>query len=105
MLKNKIIDISAWFSSLIITLLGSFLILSSGNVYAFNKLKNGFETITNNYLIPLSTATAGAALILFVILSYFKQDVYLKNVGTVFALAIISTVGLEIINTLSQSFS
>ena len=50
-------------------------------------------------------AVAGAALILFVILSYFKQDVYLKNVGTVFALAIISTVGLEIINTLSQSFS
>ncbi len=104
MIKNKLIDISVWFSSVLITLLGSF-VLPSGNVYAFNKLKNGFETITNNYLIPLSTAVAGAALILFVILSYFKQDVYLKNVGTVFALAIISTVGLEIINTLSQSFS
>lgn len=82
----------------------SFLIPIS-EAHAFSKLKNGFETITNNYLIPLSTAVAGAALILFVILSYFKQDVYLKNVGTVFALAIISTVGLEIINTLSQSFS
>ncbi len=79
--------------------------LPLNETYAFSKLKNGFETITINYLLPLSTAVAGAALILFVILSYFKQDVYLKNVGTVFALAIISTVGLEIINTLSQSFS
>lgn len=104
MFKNKLVDITAWFSSIGLTLLGS-LLLPSGNVYAFTKLKNGFETITNNYLIPLSSAVAGAALILFVILSYFKQDVYLPKVGTIFALAIISAVGLEVITTLNQSFS
>lgn len=104
MIKNKLVDIAAWFSSIILTLMGSFL-LPTGNAYAFTKLKNGFETITNNYLIPLSSAVAGAALILFVILSYFKQDVYLPKVGTIFALAIISAVGLEVITTLNQSFS
>jgi hypothetical protein len=104
MIKNKFVDISIWISTSLITLAGSFM-LPTNNAYAFSKLKNGFETITNNYLIPLSTAVAGAALILFVILSYFKQEVYLKNVGTVFALAIISTVGLEVITTLNQSFS
>ena len=104
MFKNKLVDIAAWFSSLGFTLMGSFL-LPTGNAYAFTKLKNGFETITNNYLIPLSSAVAGAALILFVILSYFKQDVYLPKVGTIFALAIISAVGLEVITTLNQSFS
>ena len=104
MFKNKLVDITAWFSSIGLTLMGS-LLLPTGNVYAFTKLKNGFETITNNYLIPLSSAVAGAALILFVILSYFKQDVYLPKVGTIFALAIISAVGLEVITTLNQSFS
>lgn len=104
MIKNKLVDITAWFSSIGLTLMGS-LLLPTGNVYAFTKLKNGFETITNNYLIPLSSAVAGAALILFVILSYFKQDVYLPKVGTIFALAIISAVGLEVITTLNQSFS
>ena len=104
MFKNKLVDIAAWFSSVGLTLMGSFL-LPTGNAYAFTKLKNGFETITNNYLIPLSSAVAGAALILFVILSYFKQDVYLPKVGTIFALAIISAVGLEVITTLNQSFS
>lgn len=97
------IDISSIF--IMASMVGVAYMIPLGEAYAFSKLKNGFETITNNYLIPLSTAVAGTALILFVILSYFKQDVYLKNVGTVFALAIISTVGLEIINTLSQSFS
>ncbi|PIK13514.1 hypothetical protein [Halobacteriovorax sp. JY17] len=103
-IKKKILDISKYFTTVSFILMGS-LLLPSGNVYAFTKLKNGFETITNNYLIPLSNAVAGAALILFVILSYFKQDVYLPKVGTIFALAIISYVGLEIISTLSQSFS
>ncbi len=103
-IKNKLIDVSVWFTTVSFTLMGSFL-LPSGNAYAFTKLKNGFETITNNYLIPLSNAVAGAALILFVILSYFKQDVYLPKVGTIFALAVISYVGLEILTTLNQSFS
>ena len=103
MKRIQTIDISLIF--IMASMVGFAYMIPLSEAYAFSKLKNGFETITNNYLIPLSTAVAGAALILFVILSYFKQDVYLKNVGTVFALAIISTVGLEIINTLSQSFS
>jgi hypothetical protein len=93
-----------WNYSILIFTLSSYFLINT-NVNAFTKLKNGFETLTNNYLIPLSSAVAGAALILFVILSYFKQDIYLPKVGTIFALAIISAVGLEIISTLNQSFS
>ncbi len=79
--------------------------MASKEVYAFNRLKNGFETITNNYLIPLSTTVAGAALILYVILSYFKPEAHIKNIGTIVVLSIISAVGLELITTLNQSFS
>ncbi len=81
------------------------LVVSSKEAMAFSKLKNGFETITNNYLIPLSTAVAGAALILYVILSYFKPEAHIKNIGMIVALSIISAVGLELITTLNQSFS
>lgn len=102
---NKVfkLDIFSIINILAIGAIG--LLMPINNAQAFSKLKSGFETITNNYLIPLSTTVAGAALIVFVILSYFKQDVYLKNVGTIFALAVLTTSGLEVINTLSQSFS
>ncbi len=102
--KNKLINISTWLISVPSFLIGS-LLLASGNAYAFNKLKNGFETITSTYLIPLSTAVAGASFILFVILSYFKQEEYQKKVGNVLALSILSVTGIEIINSLVQSFS
>jgi len=104
MIKNKLIDISIWIATVWFSLMGSVL-LPSGNAYAFNKLKNGFETITSTYLLPLSTAVAGASFILFVILSYFKQEEYQKKVGNVLALAILSVTGIEIINSLVQSFS
>lgn len=103
-IKNKLIDTFVWITTIWFTLMGSVL-LPSGNAYAFNKLKNGFETITSSYLMPLSTAVAGASFILFVILSYFKQEEYQKKVGNVLALAILSVTGLEIINSLVQSFS
>jgi len=80
-------------------------IIGSPHAMAFNKLKNGFETITSTYLIPLSAAVAGASFILYVILSYFKQEEYQKKVGNVLALTIFSATGLEIINNIIQSFS
>lgn len=102
-MKRILIDVVLWiwgiFTSLYVTM------VSSGNAFAFNKLKNGFETITSTYLIPLSAAVAGASFILYVILSYFKQEEYQKKIGNVLALAVFSATGLEIINSLIQSFS
>ena len=103
-IKNKLVDISIWIGTGIITLGGSTL-LPSGKVYAFTRLKAGFETLTNSYLMPLSTAVAGTALVACVIMSYFKPEVWLPRVGTVFALAIVVKGGLEIIQVITQSFS
>jgi hypothetical protein len=80
-------------------------LIGHNQAFAFNKLKSGFETITNSYLIPLSSAVAGASFITFVILSYFKQEEYQKKAGNVFALSVLSTAGLEIIGSINQSFS
>lgn len=84
--------------------LGVFL-LSPLNAYAFSKLKNGFETITSSYLIPLAGAVAGASFILFVTLSFFKQDEYQKKAANVAILSIFAGSGLELIKNLIQSFS
>jgi hypothetical protein len=81
------------------------LMMSANNAFAFNKLKNGFETITNTYLMPLTGAVAGAALITFITLSYFKQEENQKKVAGVFALAVMATAGLEVLKTIIQSFS
>ena len=75
------------------------------NVYAFNKLKNGFETITNTYLMPLTGAVAGAALITFITLSYFKQEENQKKVAGVLALTVMAAAGLEVLKAVIQSFS
>jgi hypothetical protein len=75
------------------------------NVYAFSKLTNGFETITRTYLIPLSGAVAGASFILFVTLSYFKQEEYQKKVANVLVLSIFTGCGLELVTNVIQSFS
>lgn len=102
MKKNiNLIDISTWFWSL--TLGGA--LFAPTNVYAFSKLKNGFETITSTYLIPLAGAVAGASFILFVTLSFFKQDEYQKKAANVAILSIFAGSGLEIIRSLIQSFS
>jgi hypothetical protein len=101
-MKRTTFDIIPWvYGSIIST--ASMMVMSE-STYAFTKLKNGFETITRNYLIPLSGAVAGAALIMFVILSYFKPEM-LKRVGEVFTLAIITYGGLEIMGGISESFS
>lgn len=80
-------------------------LLSASNAEAFTKLKNGFETLTRTYLIPTSSAVAGCAFILFVTLSYFKKDEYQKLVGNVLALAVLTRVGLELIDGITQSFA
>ena len=80
-------------------------IMAPSNAYAFSKLKNGFETITSTYLIPLAHAVAGASFILFVTMSLFKQEEYQKKAATVVILSIFIGGGLEIINKVIQSFS
>ena len=84
---------------------GLFLI-ASNEAYAFSKLKNGFETITSSYLIPVAGAVAGAAFILFSTLSLFKPDEYQRKVANVIFLSIFaSSVGLEIIKKIVESFN
>lgn len=75
------------------------------SAFAFSKLKNGFEIITSTYLIPLAGAVAGASFILFVTLSFFKQDEYQKKAANVAILSIFAGSGLELIRNLIQSFS
>ena len=99
-MKNKLIDLTGM--AIFLGLYTS--VFMTSNAFALNRLKNGFETMTNNYLIPLSSAVAGTALILFVIISYFKPE-NVKQIGMVLTLAIITRVGLELIETISQSFS
>lgn len=87
------------------TIFLTFIVLSPNHVYAFSKLKNGFETITSSYLVPLAGAVAGAAFIVFVTLSFFKQEEYQKKAANVAILAVFVGSGLEIITNLIQSFS
>jgi hypothetical protein len=101
-MNRLLIDISPFIYGIFWSVAALF--VTTQNAPAFNKLKNGFETITNNYLIPLSGAVAGAALILFVIISYYKPEM-LKRVGEIFILSIISYGGLEIMKGISESFS
>jgi hypothetical protein len=93
-----------FFTRLLTALFISILVLPS-NAYAFSKLTNGFETITRTYLIPLSGAVAGASFILFVTLSYFKQEEYQKKVANVLVLSIFTGCGLELVTNVIQSFS
>ena len=102
--RNKLIDIACWYFTLTLLLFGSAL-FASPKVYAFAKLKQGFESITTTFLIPLSGAVAGCAFILFITLSYFKQEEHKKNVGNVLMLSILSAVGIDLINVITQSFS
>lgn len=85
--------------------IGAKITMHSQNVYAFTKLKNGFESLTSTYLLPLVGAVAGAALITFIILSFFKQEEYQKKVASVFSLSIVGAAGLEILNSIIQNFS
>lgn len=99
-MKNKLIDIYIWFWS---GLIGA-LLLAPNRAFAFSKLKAGFETITNNYLIPLLYVVSGAAFLFYIIYSLFKQDEK-KKIGEVAALSILGAAGLDLINKIMQSFS
>ena len=81
------------------------LTIPTQSAFAFTKLKNGFETLTSTYLLPLSNAVAGASLIFYLLMAYFKQEEYQKKAAAVFGLAICSAVGLEVLKTIEQSFS
>jgi hypothetical protein len=81
------------------------LVIPTESAFAFTKLKNGFETITNTYLVPLSNAAAGASLIFYLLMAYFRQEEYQKKAAAVFGLAICTAVGLEVLKTIEQSFS
>ncbi len=89
----------------LITAVFTLTMLIPTNVYAFSKLKNGFETITSSYLIPLAGSVAGASFILFVTLSFFQQEQYQKKAANVAILSVFAGSGLEIIRNLIQSFS
>ena len=80
------------------------MILTSRNTLAFTKLKDGFETITNTYLMPLTTAIGGAALIVYVLMSYFREE-NIKKMGQVLVLIAVARSGLEMVNIIGQSFS
>lgn len=99
--KNKFTDLIIWLWSLC-CVFGLFI---PSNVYAFTKLKSGFENITSTYLIPLAGAVAGASFILFVTLSFFKQDEYQKKAANVAILSIFVGAGLDIIKNLITNFS
>jgi len=103
-IRNNLIDLLVWLFCLCGCLVSS-MIFSPHKAFAFTKLKNGFEMVTNTYLIPLSYAVAGAAFVVFIILSYFKPEENQKKIGTVLFLAIINAAGLELLTKLSQSFS
>ncbi|HLE12831.1 MAG: hypothetical protein A2504_00350 [Bdellovibrionales bacterium RIFOXYD12_FULL_39_22] len=103
-LKNTLIDVVVWFFCFGFASIG-FTVLHPQNAYAFDKLKNGFEMMTNNYLLPLSQAVGGFFFILYIILSYFRQDEYLRKVSTVAMLGIFSAAGISLMDTLTKSFS
>ena len=85
--------------------IGARVMAHSPNIYAFSKLKNGFESLTSTYLLPLVGAVAGAALITYIILSFFKQEEYQKKVASVFGLSVVGAAGLEVLNSIIQNFS
>jgi len=103
-IRNNLIDIAYWFFGLTSCLMGS-MIFSPERAFAFTKLRNGFEMVTTTYLIPLSLAVAGASLVSNVILSYFKNAEFQKNIGNVFFLSVICFGGLELLKIISQTLA
>ena len=93
----KFIDISFLFLLGIAT-------LTPSSAHAFSKLINGLESMTSSYLIPLAGVVAGACFIIFVTLSYFRQEEYQRKVANIVFLCVIAATGLEIINTITGHF-
>ena len=102
--KNYLIDIVYWFFGFGFILFGTS-IISPNNAFAFSKLKNGFETLTTSYLIPLSDAISGCAFIVFIMLSYFKQEENQKKAATVLMLSIFARAGLSVVKTINETFA
>jgi hypothetical protein len=75
------------------------------SAFAFTKLKNGIESITQSYLIPLAGAVAGASFIYYVTMSFLKQEEGQKKAANVFITSVFIGAGSEIINTVIQNFS
>ena len=71
---------------------------------AFSRLKTGLETITSGYLIPISRLVAGASLVLFATLSFFKQDEYQRKIANIIFMAVIASCGLEVLDKLMKAF-
>ena len=80
-------------------------ILFPVHVCAFTKIQNGLETITETYLVPLAGAVAGASFVIFVIMSFFRQEEYQKKAANVAILSIFVGAGLELIKLIIRSFS
>ena len=79
--------------------------LVSLDSWGFNNLKNGFEMVTNTYLLPLSKVVACCALLLFALLSYWNPDVYKRHLTNVIFIVVLSAVGVTLINSIFQAFS
>ena len=74
------------------------------NAHAFSKIIRGLESITSAYLVPLAGAVAGASFIVFIMLSYFRQDEYQRKVLNVLLLSVIAGGGLEMIKKITEHF-
>ena len=85
--------------------LASYFFVIPQRAYAFSKIINGLESITTSYLVPLAGAVAGASFILFVTMSYFKQEEYQRKIVNVLILAVITGAGLEMVKKVIQHFS
>ena len=97
-----LIDFYVWFWGLIITYVGSFLIPQ--NVYAFSKIKAGFETVTVDYLLPMVGAVGACSFLYHIISSFFKEE-SLKKAGSTVINVGIAYGGTYLINEVIQSFS
>ena len=75
------------------------------DVYAFTKLRSGFENLSRNYLIPLLQAVGGTAIITYCILAKVKPDEYRGKITNVITLSIIGLCALEIMRLINESFN
>ena len=66
--------------------------------------RRGLEMVTTNYLLPISRIVAGGSLILFVTLSFFRQDEYQRKIGYIIFMAVIASCGLELLDKLMRAF-
>ena len=88
-----------------ILIIGGLYLLFPSNALAFGKLTTGLQTITSTYLVPLAGAVAGTCFLIYVILSFFKQDEYQRKIGNVLLLSVFTGAGLELIQKVILHFN